>query len=143
MPEPNDAPGGAGEYVIDRDEVRAIAGLARLRLEEDEVSTFTRQLNDILGHAREIAAAEEAATGHVATGSAGAEDSGAGAGADGGAGADAGAPTPAAPGAGMRLRPADAPPDPLLAGPEAFAPEFVDGLFAVPRLAAMEEEPAP
>jgi aspartyl/glutamyl-tRNA(Asn/Gln) amidotransferase C subunit len=137
---------------VDRAEVLEIAHLARLRLSDEEVATFTRQLNDILAHAREIAEAEAQ--------DAAAEDGAAQA--DGNPGEDAAAravggakdaqtgdarfrPAGSA-GAGatrLRLRAPDAPPDPLLAGPEAFAPAFVHGLFAVPRLEAMDGEPEP
>lgn len=36
------------------------------------------------------------------------------------------------------LRPDDQPPVPLVRGPAAFAPEFVQGFFVVPKLGAME-----
>lgn len=112
--------GAAGAAAIDREGVLRIAHLARLRLDDDEAVLFAGQLNDILAHAQEIADAEARA---------------------GSDGVGPGARDRAA--ATLRLRAGEAAPDPLLAGPEAFAPEFVEGLFAVPRLAAMEEEPAP
>jgi aspartyl-tRNA(Asn)/glutamyl-tRNA(Gln) amidotransferase subunit C len=114
--------GGPDERAVDREEVLQIAHLARLRLADDEVATFTEQLNDILSHAQEIADAEaRAAT----------------------APSDADAPASYGGAASLRLRDPEAPADPLLAGPESFAPVFPDGLFAVPRLAALDGEPTP
>ncbi|MEN8375718.1 MAG: aspartyl/glutamyl-tRNA amidotransferase subunit C [Gemmatimonadota bacterium] len=108
----------SGDGGIGREQVLHIAHLARLRLEAEEVELFTRQLNDILGHAQEIAeAAEEGAV------------------------PDDERPRPGA--AALRLREGVAEADPLLAPLSAFAPAFPDGLFAVPRLEAMDDEPSP
>jgi aspartyl-tRNA(Asn)/glutamyl-tRNA(Gln) amidotransferase subunit C len=107
----------SGRAAIGRAEVLRIARLARLRLGDEEVELFTRQLNDILAHAQEIADAEPDASADEEP-------------ARGGA-------------ASLRLRDPGAEPDPLLAGPEAFAPAFPDGLFAVPRLEAMDEDRSP
>lgn len=41
---------------ISADDVRHIAGLARLELSEEEVQRFTEQLTGILGHASDVAA---------------------------------------------------------------------------------------
>lgn len=109
--------GSAEGGAIDRAEVLEIAHLARLRLSEEEVALFTRQLNDILAHAGEIADA-------VPDGA-----------------PDGELPRPGAP--ELRLRDGEAAPDPLLAGPGDFAPEFSGGLFAVPRLDAMDGEHLP
>lgn len=114
---------------ISRAEVLEIARLARLRLDGEEVGVFTGQLNDILAHAQEIAAAEAG----------GVDDTDSG----GLPGPDAAARARHGGAAELRLRDPDAEPDALLRGPEAFAPAFLDGLFAVPRLEAMDEEPAP
>lgn len=43
---------------ITRDEVAHVARLARLRLSEGELDTFTGQLADILGHAADVEALE-------------------------------------------------------------------------------------
>ena len=110
---------GPDDRAVDREEVLEIAHLARLRLAEEEVATFTDQLNDILSHAQEIADAEARADG------------------------SSDAPASYGGAASLRMRDADAPADPMLAGPESFAPAFPDGLFAVPRLAAMDGEPTP
>lgn len=40
--------------------------------------------------------------------------------------------------ASVTLRADDTPPVPLVRGPVAFAPEFIQGFFAVPKLGAME-----
>jgi aspartyl-tRNA(Asn)/glutamyl-tRNA(Gln) amidotransferase subunit C len=41
---------------ISADEVAAVARLAHLRLDDDEVARFTHQLADVLGHAADIEA---------------------------------------------------------------------------------------
>lgn len=109
---------GSGQGgAIDRPDVLAIARLARLRLSDEEVTLFTRQLNDILAHAEEIAGAVPDGAGDREPPRAGAPE--------------------------LRLRAGEAGPDPLLAGPADFAPEFRAGLFAVPRLEAMDGEHLP
>ncbi len=93
-------------------DVLHVAALARLKLAPDEVERLTSQLNDILGHVAELAAA----------------------------GTEQVQPEPAttwpAP-----LRGDDAPPDGLTLPPAAMAPAWLDGFFTVPRLAAMELPP--
>ncbi|HUG01852.1 MAG TPA: aspartyl/glutamyl-tRNA amidotransferase subunit C [Longimicrobiales bacterium] len=115
----------SGRAAIGRAEVLRIARLARLRLGDEEVELFTRQLNDILAHAQEIADAEPDASADAEPYAFADEEP-----ARGGA-------------ASLRLRDPSAQPDPLVAGPEAFAPAFPDGLFAVPRLEAMDEDRSP
>lgn len=39
---------------ITREQVAKVAGLANLRLTDDELDVFTRQLGDILDHARDV-----------------------------------------------------------------------------------------
>ncbi len=39
---------------ISRDEVKYIAGLARLTLTEDEITLYTQQLSDILGYIEQL-----------------------------------------------------------------------------------------
>jgi aspartyl-tRNA(Asn)/glutamyl-tRNA(Gln) amidotransferase subunit C len=46
----------SGRAPISADDVRHVAGLARLELSEDEVTRFTGQLASILGHAADVAA---------------------------------------------------------------------------------------
>jgi len=41
---------------LSREDVQKVAALARLRLSDDEVDTFTEQLGRVLEHARDIAA---------------------------------------------------------------------------------------
>lgn len=41
---------------ISRDEVAHVARLARLRLDDDELATFTDQLADVLDHAADVGA---------------------------------------------------------------------------------------
>ena len=49
------------------DDVRRLARLARLRLDDDEVSAFTRQLGDILEFARQVQSVDTTAvSGHAA-----------------------------------------------------------------------------
>ncbi len=90
-------------------DVLHVAGLARLRLRLEEVDRLTLQLNDILAHVAELAAAETAEV----------------------------EPEPAtewpAP-----LRADAAAPDPLQLPPAELAPAWEDGFFTVPRLAAMD-----
>ncbi len=90
-------------------DVLHVAALARLRLRPEEVERLTGQLNDILAHMAELATADTAGI----------------------------EPEPAtswpAP-----LRADDAPPDPLQLPPAELAPDWEDGFFTVPRLAAMD-----
>ena len=135
-------PGPAGNGPVGEDDVRRVAQLARLRLAEEEVRTFTLQLNDILAHVEELRAAGEevrAAGGEVrAAGEGGGDPVGArrpdgrarppaGAAPLGNRGEDAPAPGQDVPG-----------PDPLLHTPAELAPAFQEGFFTLPRLAAMD-----
>ena len=90
-------------------DVLHVAALARLRLRPDEVERLTGQLNDILAHVADLAAADTAEV----------------------------EPEPAtewpAP-----LRGDDAPPDPLALPPARLAPAWEDGFFTVPKLSAMD-----
>lgn len=95
---------------VSRDQVHAIAALAKLRITDAEAETFAVQLSDILDHVEALSAAETDREG---------DDS----------------MPPSAP-----LRPDSPPADPLHAGPAAFAPAWADGFFTVPRLAAMDTE---
>ncbi len=103
---------------VSREDVLHVARLARLRLETGEVERFTVQLNAILSHVEELAAVDGAGAEEIACA------------------AEGGAP----------LRDDAAPADPLARPPAALAPEWMDGFYTVPRLAALDvsgpEEPA-
>ena len=88
------------------DDVRHIAGLARLGLSEERARQLMGELNGILGHMDVLS--------RVSTPSASGEASEAG--------------------AGMPLRADAGPPDTLKRGPESIAPAMRDGFFIVPRL---------
>ncbi len=95
---------------IDEEEVRRIAGLARLELDDGEVRRLTGELDDLLGKLDRLAEL------------------------------DPGGDGPEEAGGDLRLRP-DAPPaEPLARGPEAFAPDWRDGFFVLPRLEAMDAD---
>lgn len=100
---------------IDEARVRGIAHLARLELRDAEVARLVGELEAILDHFAELADVEPAS----------------------GRGSVHGDLSP-------RLR-ADVPSaDPLSVPPRAFAPDWRDGFFVVPRLSAMaddEDEP--
>jgi aspartyl-tRNA(Asn)/glutamyl-tRNA(Gln) amidotransferase subunit C len=98
---------------VARDEVLHVARLARLRLTDEEIETFTRQLNGILSHVEELGAATlGSAEGYVA--------------------AEGAAPLRAdRPGA-----------DPLQAAPAGFATAWAEGFFTVPRLPALDADAA-
>lgn len=99
---------------VSREQVHAIAALAKLRISETEARMFAAQLSDILDHVEALSAAEMDREG---------DDS-----------------IPAF----VPLRPDSPPADPLHGGPAAFAPAWAESFFTVPRLAAMDtEEPAP
>ncbi len=93
---------------VSLDDVRHIAGLARLGLTDQRAHELVAELNTILGHMDVLSRVD---TSQVA-----------------GAGA----------GAGMPLREDAGPADPLDRRPEAFAPSVRDGFFLVPRLATHE-----
>ncbi len=96
---------------VEKDDVRRIAELARLRLEPDEVEKFTAQLNDILVHMDALSGIDAEA-----------------AAADAQAGPEPGAP----------LRSEEVAPDVLHRAPADIATAWRDGLFIVPRLAAQD-----
>lgn len=85
--------------------VRDLAALARLELDEEEIARLAVQLEDILARVEALGAVE------------------------GGEAPRPGSPVPAAP-----LRADAVGPDALEVPPAAMAPEWVDGLFTVPRL---------
>ena len=96
---------------VQNDDVRRIAELARLRLDDDEVERFTGQLNSILGHMDALADLDaEAAEAEAA------------------AGAEAGTP----------LRSEQVQPDALERAPSELTTHWRDGFFVVPRLAAQD-----
>ena len=100
---------------VSRRDVEHIAALAQLRLSADELSRFERELNDILTHVDALAAAETE------------EDA-----------------TPwAEGGAAPQREPGAVGPDPLVRPPSSLAPDWRDGLFAVPRLEALGAQPGP
>jgi aspartyl-tRNA(Asn)/glutamyl-tRNA(Gln) amidotransferase subunit C len=92
------------------DDVRHIAGLARLGLDDDRATLLVRELNTILGH---MDALSRVNTDRVQ------EAIGAGAG-------------------GLPPRPDTGPPIPLARSLDAFAPAMRDGFFLVPRLSTHE-----
>jgi aspartyl/glutamyl-tRNA(Asn/Gln) amidotransferase C subunit len=99
---------------VSREQVHAIAALAKLRITAAEAETFAVQLSDILDHVEALAATETDREGDHSV-------------------------RPSVP-----LRPDSPSADPLHTEPAAFAPAWADGFFTVPRLAAMDtEEPAP
>ena len=96
---------------VTRDDVKHIAGLARLAIPEERVPELVAQLNGILAHMdvlRDVDVSAAQAATREAT------------------------PTP--------LRPDTGPPIPLAASRESFAPSMRDGFFLVPRLATHESE---
>lgn len=96
---------------VSDDDVRHIAGLARLGLEPDRVHLLAQELNAILGHMDVLAAVD---TSHI----------------------DLHA---RAEGEGMPLRPDEGPSLALSRAREAVAPAMRDGFFLVPRLATHED----
>lgn len=96
---------------IDASEVRRIAELARLELDDREVERFARDLEEILSHFRELGRLDLE------------EEEGP---------------------EGRELEPhlrADVPDaDPLAHGPGETAPDWRDGFFVVPRLAALDAD---
>ncbi|NIP79355.1 MAG: Asp-tRNA(Asn)/Glu-tRNA(Gln) amidotransferase subunit GatC, partial [Gemmatimonadetes bacterium] len=87
------------------EEVRRVAGMARLDLGENELTVMTDQLNTILDHADELAAVDAA-----------------------------GAEPMAAPAERAPLRPDRPGADPLASDPGSGAPGWEAGFFTVPRL---------
>jgi aspartyl-tRNA(Asn)/glutamyl-tRNA(Gln) amidotransferase subunit C len=92
------------------DDVRHIAALARLGLDDDRAALLVRELNTILGH---MDALSKVKTDGVQ------EAIGVGA-------------------AGLPVRPDSGPPIPLARSLDAFAPAMRDGFFLVPRLSTHE-----
>ena len=108
---------------VDPAEVRRIAALARLRLDEEEARALTDDLNRILEHVDALGEVGEEPG--AAGGDAPAPGTGVGPGSDGSStGTDALASEP----------------DPLLRDPGEGAPDFRDGFFTVPRLPGMSGE---
>ena len=97
---------------VDRDTVRRIAELARLELSDEELTRYTSQLANILGHIGQLGEV----TGEPAQESA----------------AERAAP----------LRPDEPGADPLQRTPAELAPDWRDGFFVVPRLSAQERPPS-
>ena len=96
---------------VQRDDVRRIAELARLRLEDQEVEKFTVQLNDILQHMDALSDLDAEA---------------------------AQAEAQARPEAGAPLRSESVSPDALHRAPADIATDWRHGFFVVPRLAAQD-----
>jgi aspartyl-tRNA(Asn)/glutamyl-tRNA(Gln) amidotransferase subunit C len=92
------------------DDVRHIATLARLGLDDDRAALLVRELNTILGH---MDALSRVSTDGVQ------EAIGVGA-------------------VGLPVRPDTGPPIPLTRSLDAFAPSMRDGFFLVPRLSTHE-----
>jgi aspartyl-tRNA(Asn)/glutamyl-tRNA(Gln) amidotransferase subunit C len=92
-------------------DVKHVAALARLGLNDERVEALTRDLNTILGHMEVLGRVDTAGVVEAtATGS-----------------------------AGMRLGNDRGPALPLLEPPSAFAPAMRDGLLQVPRLSTHEQ----
>jgi aspartyl-tRNA(Asn)/glutamyl-tRNA(Gln) amidotransferase subunit C len=99
---------------VTRDDVLAVAALARLRLTDQEATLFTTQLADILEHVEELQAATAAAS----------------------------EPEPDESDRRAPLRLDQPPADALERPPSEIAPDWRDGFFTVPRLDAMHPGPA-
>jgi aspartyl-tRNA(Asn)/glutamyl-tRNA(Gln) amidotransferase subunit C len=97
---------------VSEEDVRHVAGLARLGLDPDRIESLVRELNGILDHMKVLDAVDPSA--YVALG-------------DGRSTA-------------LPLRADEGPPLPLSRPLEQFAPEMRDGFFIVPRLATHEGE---
>ena len=91
------------------DDVRRVAALARLGLDDEHVGELTQQLNSILEHMEVLNRVDTG--GVIEFGSLSDE---------------------------MRLRPDHGPSLPLDEPPESFGPQMRDGFFIVPRLASHE-----
>ena len=97
---------------VSPDDVRHIASLARLGLDESRIGTLAEELNSILGHIEVLRTADTT-----------------------------GIPDDDVAARGvMPLRTDDGTPAPLLRAREDFAPQMRDGFLIVPRLATHEEE---
>lgn len=119
---------------VPRDEVRRLARLARLHLDEEEVGRLAGEMAEILGHFEAIreAEAERAPEGGRAAAPEGEDAAPEGGGA---AAADAGAPGREGP---SPLREDVPGADALLRPPSEAAPRWADGFFVVPRLPGMD-----
>jgi aspartyl-tRNA(Asn)/glutamyl-tRNA(Gln) amidotransferase subunit C len=95
---------------VSEDDVRHIAALARLGLDEKRIPSLVTELNGILGHMEALGKVDTSRVAGLA-----------------GIGA-----------AGMPLREDGGPQIPLERERSAFAPEMRDGFFLVPRLATHE-----
>ena len=102
---------------ISPEEVRRIAALAALELDDDEVDRLAGELSDILGHFERLRSAEDAERAEPLT----AEDA-----------------ERAENGGRTRLRPDEPVTDRLEADPGAVAPGWTAGFFTVPRLGSHE-----
>jgi aspartyl-tRNA(Asn)/glutamyl-tRNA(Gln) amidotransferase subunit C len=99
---------------ISLDEVRHIAGLARLGLSPERARAIAHELSSILAHMEVLSRVDTSGvTEAVASGE-----------------------------QGMPLRADEATAPRLARAPEAFAPEFQDGFFLVPRLSTHEDPEA-
>ena len=95
---------------VTHDDVRRIAELARLALDDAELDAFTVQLRSILAHVEHLEAADEPSP-------------------------DQSAETPPVMARARTDRPGA---DPLHESPAGFACAWQDGFFTLPRLAAMD-----
>lgn len=94
--------------IIGPEEVRRVARLAALEVQEADVESLARELDQIVGYVGQLRELESAT------------------------------PPPASALVPTALRP-DLPQPPVLEqGPAAWAPQFAEGFFLVPRLEAME-----
>lgn len=94
--------------------VRHVAGLARLGIPEAELATYVQQLNGILAHVDVLQRVDTAGLATATHGRAEAEH-------------------------GMPLREDVVAPVPLARDLASFAPQMADGFFLVPRLATHED----
>ena len=96
---------------VSLEDVRHVAGLARLGLTDERAEALTRDLNTILEHMEALGRVDTTGV----------------------------AEATATEGGGMRLRPDKGPAIPLLEPPATFAPAMRDGLLQVPRLSTHEQ----
>jgi aspartyl-tRNA(Asn)/glutamyl-tRNA(Gln) amidotransferase subunit C len=100
---------------VSLDDVRHIAALARLGLNEEHARAATAELNTILAHMEVLSRVDTTAVPEAVAASA----------------------------SRLPLRADDGPALPLAVAPAAFAPEARDGFFLVPRLATHEDQDSP
>jgi aspartyl-tRNA(Asn)/glutamyl-tRNA(Gln) amidotransferase subunit C len=93
------------------DDVRHVAGLARLGIPEGSLASYVEQLNGILGHVDVLQRVDTSTV----------------------------QPSAAEAAAQMPLRPDVVAPVPLATARERFAPRMAEGFFLVPRLATHED----